>query len=418
MTHGETIEYLCGLEATRGWDLKLERVRAALDALGRPDRQYPAVLIAGTNGKGTVAALTAAALQRAGARVGLYTSPHLVHFEERIRVNGVPIPPERVVALVAELRSLVDPESTGLTFFEVATLIALKAFAEDEVDVAVLEVGLGGRLDATNAVEPVVSAIVSVDFDHQQWLGDTLSDIAREKAGVMRPRRPVVVGQGMASEPAEAIAAHALGTGADVVVAGTFEGPLAMPGRHMQKNAGVAAELIRIIGEAEPGLAVDPSVRDRAFGEVRVPGRMSRFRMGAPLVVDGAHNPAAVEALRATLAAGTDRSPYRLVFGALADKPWVELGRALAAGASAVAVVPIENARAVPPAELRAGLGESVGAREFPSVGAAVDQFAHESRETPVLVAGSLFLVGALYEEALRRSGRRDVFAIEEGATL
>ncbi|MEO2169035.1 MAG: bifunctional folylpolyglutamate synthase/dihydrofolate synthase, partial [bacterium] len=164
MTYAETVEYLCGLEASRGWDLKLERVRAALAALGSPEAEYPAVLIAGTNGKGTTAALTAAAFARAGVRVGLYTSPHLVHFTERIRIDGDEIARDAVVALVAEILRVAPPAETGLTFFEVTTLVALLAFSAADVDLAILEVGLGGRLDATNVVEPLASAVVSIDY--------------------------------------------------------------------------------------------------------------------------------------------------------------------------------------------------------------------------------------------------------------
>lgn len=417
MTHAETIEYLCRLEATRGWDLKLERVRAALAALGNPERRYPSVLIAGTNGKGTVAGLTAAALQASGSRVGLYTSPHLVHFEERIRTDGVPLATETVVEIVEQIRSVLDPESCGLTFFEVATLIALQAFADHEVEVAVLEVGLGGRLDATNAVEPVASAIVSIDLDHQQWLGDSLAEIAREKAGVMRKRRPVIIGAGMADAASAALEECAETTSAEWIPAGIFAGQLGMPGCHMQKNAAVAAGLLDVLARDIPALGVAAAVRDQAFAALRVPGRMSRFRMGAPLVVDGAHNPAAVEALRATLAARGE-APYRLVFGALTDKPWPALGRSLAEPAEAVAVVPIANSRAVAPEDLRAGLGEIPDVRVRSSVQAAVEEFARESSEAPVLVAGSLFLVGELYAEALQRGGYPDVFAIEEGAVL
>jgi dihydrofolate synthase/folylpolyglutamate synthase len=415
MTYAETVGYLCGLEATRGWDLKLERVRAALAVLGSPEAGYPAVLIAGTNGKGTTAALTAAAFERAGRRVGLYTSPHLVQFTERIRIDGREVERDAVVALVAKIRRVAPPEETGLTFFEVTTLVALLAFAEAAVDVAVLEVGLGGRLDATNVVEPLASAVVSIDFDHEAWLGSTLAEIAYEKAGVMREGRPVVVGSGISPEAAEVLQAEARRVGARLVRAGSSSFRLSLAGAHMQENARVAAGLVRSVSEQRPEIAVPPEEVAEAFASVRVPGRLSRFDMGVPVIADGAHNCAAADALCASLAELLQGRGYRLVFGALSDKDWQEVGRRLAAEAHAAAVVPIANRRAVPVAELHRFLGASVPTRVASGVAAAVAEFAAESSTDPVVVAGSLFLVGELYEEVLRRQGCTSVFALAAG---
>ena len=200
MAYADTITYLLGLEASRGWDLKLERVRDTLARLGSPEGQFPAVLIAGTNGKGSTAVLVENALAAQGHAVGLYTSPHLVHFTERIRLGGQEISREVVVDLVAKIRAAAPPEQTGLTFFEITTVLALLAFAQAGMAVAVLEVGLGGRLDATNVVDPVVSAITSIGLDHQEWLGSSEAEIAIEKAGVFRPQRPTVLANGLSLE--------------------------------------------------------------------------------------------------------------------------------------------------------------------------------------------------------------------------
>jgi dihydrofolate synthase/folylpolyglutamate synthase len=415
MTYAETVEYLCGLEASRGWDLKLERVRAALAALGSPEAEYPAVLIAGTNGKGTTAALTAAAFARAGVRVGLYTSPHLVHFTERIRIDGDEITRDAVVALVAEILRVAPPAETGLTFFEVTTLVALLAFSAADVDLAILEVGLGGRLDATNVVEPLASAVVSIDYDHEAWLGSTLGEIAGEKAGVMRAGRVVVTGAGIAPEANEVLENIADRVGARLVRAAAGPFGLSLAGAHMQKNASVAAALVQNVSDQRPELRVTPEQLTDAFADVRLPGRLSRFDMGVPVITDGAHNRAAADALCGALAELLPGRGYRLVFGALSDKDWQGVGGRLAAAAEAAAVVPIANSRAVPVAELQNFLNAHVPTRAAVGVAAAVAEFAAESSTTPVVVAGSLFLVGELYEEVLRRQGCTSVFELSAG---
>ena len=274
MTYAETIEYLVGLEAVRGWDLKLERVRDALSHLGSPERAQPSILIAGTNGKGSTAALVHAALGAQGLRVGLYTSPHLVHFTERIRIGDDEIERNRVVADVARIRRIAPPEESGLTFFEVSTLLAFLAFAERAVDVAVLEVGLGGRLDATNVVEPIVSAIVSIGLDHQSYLGSTLPAIAREKAGVMRQGRAVVLGSGIPEDARSALEDEAQRVGARIVEAGTWEDrvpAVGLRGAHMRGNGAVALAILSEVAAVEPRLRASEAAVVRGFARAYWP---------------------------------------------------------------------------------------------------------------------------------------------------
>lgn len=300
MTYDDAIAYLYGLEATRGWDLKLERVRATLDRLGSPERRVPSVLIAGTNGKGATAAIVHSIWSEAGLRVGLYTSPHLVHFTERIRIGHAELSRERVVAGVERLRDLTESAGIALTFFEMATVLAFLAFAEDELDAAVLEVGLGGRLDATNVAEPLASAVVSIGFDHEVFLGDTLAAIAREKAGVMRPGRPVVLGGALPAEAREALLARAAQIGARVVDADPTRPELAataLCGAHMRRNAAVALSLVEAAGEAFPALCADARAVRAGLGGVRWPGRLEVVHHRPLVVVDGAHNRAGVAAL-------------------------------------------------------------------------------------------------------------------------
>ncbi|MFO0717429.1 MAG: Mur ligase family protein [Nitrospira sp.] len=193
MTYPATVQFLYGLQQ-HGIKLGLETIRALLARVGDPHRGYPVVHIGGTNGKGSTAAMTASMLQAAGHRVGLYTSPHLVDFRERIRVDGVMIPEARVSALVEVLREAAAPDLAP-TFFEFTTALACRYFAECRVDVAVLEVGLGGRFDATNVVTPLASAITSIGLDHEAYLGSTIEAIAFEKAGIVKPGAPVVLGR-------------------------------------------------------------------------------------------------------------------------------------------------------------------------------------------------------------------------------
>ena len=193
MTYSSTLSFLYSLQQ-HGIKLGLDTIEGLLTRLGRPERDYPALHIGGTNGKGSTAAMAAAMLQAAGYRVGLYTSPHLVDFRERIRVNGQPIGEDRLIELVERVRSVAGSAAEP-TFFEFTTAVAFEYFKTHQVDVAVIEVGMGGRFDATNVVTPVVSAITNVTLDHQAYLGTTVTEIAFEKAGIIKPGVPVVVGR-------------------------------------------------------------------------------------------------------------------------------------------------------------------------------------------------------------------------------
>jgi dihydrofolate synthase/folylpolyglutamate synthase len=413
MTYAETVAYLVGLEATRGWDLKLERVRAALLRLGSPERSYPSVLIAGTNGKGSTAALTHAALVAQGLRVGLYTSPHLVHFTERIRIGDAEIDRESVIDGVARIRRAAPPEESGLTFFEVTTLLAFLAFAESAVDVAVLEVGLGGRLDATNVVEPSVAAIVSIGLDHQDFLGTTLAEIAHEKAGVMRPGRPVVLGSGMPVDARAALEAEAMRVGAVIVEATAFVDrvpALALHGAHMRRNAAVSRALLAELAAVAPELGVGDEAVACGFARVRWPGRLDVIRRSPLVLCDGAHNREAAAALAAALPGLVGATPVRLVFGALKDKPWREMAAELAPLAGEVAVVGIAQPRSAAPAEMATAFPAG-RTRVYATAAEALDAMLATGATTPILVAGSLFLLGEVYERLLDATPEASVFS-------
>ena len=371
--------------------------------------------MAGTNGKGSVTAYVDAALRRSGLRVGRYTSPHLVRVNERISVNGREITPAGLEAAVERVRAAAQ---AGLrrgalqahpTYFEVLTAAALDRFRLARVDVAVLEVGMGGRLDATNVKDPVASAIVSLSLDHEQYLGDRLRLIAREKAGVMRKDRVTVLGP-MPGEARQTMAREARRTGARLVDAfrgvelrprgdafdvrtpvRTYRGVRALPGAHQRDNAVVAIRLLEAAREA--GLAVDLGTVPEAFAATRWPARLQWIHGRPPLLLDGAHNPAAARALAKYLA---PLRPFVLVFGAMADKNVEELGRILFPLADALVLTRPKDARAATAAQTaRRTRPFSRGAQleDRPRRALALARTLLPP-DRPVVVAGSLYLVG------------------------
>lgn len=387
-----------------GMKFGLETMRALVAEMGHPERAFPALLVAGTNGKGSVAATCDAALRASGLRTGRYTSPHLVRLSERITVDGREIGARDLAAAVSAVRDAARClVRRGVleghpTFFEVLTAAAFEHFRRKEVDVAVLEVGLGGRLDATNVVEPVASAIVSVDFDHEVYLGRTLAAIAGEKAGVLRAGRATVVGP-LPDEARRAVLERARAIGARVVDAtGTPLPPglVPLPGAHQEDNLRVA---VRLLEEAKAaGVAVRLDRLPAATRATRWPGRLERVPGHPPLLLDGAHNPAGARALARHLRGGPD---FVLLFGAMADKDVRGLARELFPLASGLVLTRAPLARAAAPGELARRAGRLArGAILVPTVGRALARAkrlarAHEAG-TIVVVAGSLYLVGAV----------------------
>lgn len=301
----------------------LDTTRLLLEAVGNPERQFESVHIGGTNGKGSVATLVAAALQRRGVRVGLYTSPHLVSFRERIRVDGMPIPVEAVVEWVEHLRPTI--EATEATFFEIASAIAFADFAARDVEIAVVEVGLGGRLDSTNVLTPLVSAVTHVALDHQKYLGDTIEEIAREKAGIAKAGVPFVIGE---SDPERAAllteaGRQAVGDGdyLPVVVrpGDEYQAPLALRGPHQRRNAAVASA---VLGQLPAALRPDHECVARAFADTTLPGRFDRR---GRWIYDVAHNPDGVAALVTALNEESPPGPINALVSILGDKPWPEM---------------------------------------------------------------------------------------------
>jgi dihydrofolate synthase / folylpolyglutamate synthase len=348
-----------------GMRLGLGPMEAACAATGHPERAYRVVHVAGTNGKGSTCAMVAEIAREAGLRVGLYTSPHLCRFAERIRIDGSPV--EDVERWIEEALRF------DLSFFEVATLAAFLAFRAAKVDVAVVEVGIGGRLDATNVVVPEVTAITRVALDHADKLGATLAEIAEEKAGIAKPGVAMVLGDG-ASVSREAARAR----GARIVEAAMPEIPVGLAGEHQRANAAVAWTVAK-------EMSIPEEARTRGIAEARWPGRLERID---GWILDGAHNP---DGARALVGAVAGAAIGAVVFGALADKDWRAMLQELAAiDAPRIYVEPGARA-AVPPSELAAALAGDPA----PSVADALAMARARAGGRSVLVCGSLYLIGA-----------------------
>ncbi len=377
---GEVSDYCAALDqlfalARFGEKLDLTTPRRLEQALGGPLSSYRSVLIGGTNGKGSTAAFLEAVLRAAGLKVGLFTSPHLVSFCERIRIDGDDIHPETVAALVPVVLRVAESHDLQPSFFEATWGLAALAFSLAEVDVVIWEVGLGGRLDATNVCEPVASAITSVGLDHVHVLGPDLASIAREKAAIFRPGRP-----NLTACWGEALSAVAKATPHDFgVVAPRDDLPaLPLPGAHQARNAALALALAGALGVEAP-----PS----ALLGVRWPGRAERFP--GNIFLDCAHNPDSAEALAEWLQQGAVR-PLHLIFGAMADKAVDGMVAALAPLADSITLVTPTYPRRATAAELAPafeGYPVTVG-------GTVAEALRDRPQDRFCLVTGSCFLVG------------------------
>ncbi len=408
----------------------LSRLRRVLARLGDPQRRYQTVHIAGTKGKGSVAAMCASALTAAGLRTGLYTSPHLHTFCERIQTDGELIPRDTVVALVQECRPVFDTEPK-LTTFEAITALALLHFYRRGLDVAVIEVGLGGRLDATNVITPQVTVITALSYDHIYWLGDSLAEIAREKAGIIKPGVPTVC----APQPAEALdvirqvcaerespltlvgrdwtwqmqEARLEGQTFDLrhtPDASDLEGPCTIPllGRHQVHNAVAAIAALDLL--RSQGVPLHPQHIRQGLGRVRWSGRFEVLRQEPPLVIDCAHNGDSMARLAATLQELFPRQRWTFVLGVSNDKDVPAMLQQLAPLADGLLATQSRHARAMPPARL-AKLASAVlsRVRQSGDVGASLAQ-ALDAGDKAVCVTGSIFVAAeALQAWALRVGG-------------
>lgn len=419
----DPLQYLLSLEKF-GIKFGLANIAALAAALGHPQTHFKSLLIAGTNGKGSVTAMTDRALRASGLKVGRYTSPHLVRLEERFAVDGTPVDTAMLVELVEDMRNLIDDLlakgslDSPPTFFEVTTAIAFEIFRRARVDVAVLEVGLGGRLDSTNIVQPIAAAITSIDFDHEQYLGNTLAAIAAEKAGVIRRGIPVVVGP-LPAEARDVVVSMCERSGAEFVEADAgvhidstsdngrtsirIRTPmrdygwvrLGLRGDHQVPNTVVAVRLLEKLGLQLP---VTPAAITAGIRDVRWPGRLQMLEVsgGRRVLLDAAHNPAGAWALARYLTREFPE-PLPLVFGALRDKDVTLMLKALLPAVSTIVMTEPDTPRAHTAGDLAAiarKLSPAAKIEVEPDPVRALDRaWAH----CPVIcAAGSIFLIGDL----------------------
>jgi dihydrofolate synthase/folylpolyglutamate synthase len=416
MTYAEAERYIHSFEKF-GWDLTLDRLRMLLDRLGNPQNHLTVLHVAGTNGKGSVSNLCANALTEAGYKTGLYTSPFVVDFRERFQINGQMIPKEtfaRLTAVVQTEIQALEQSGTHITEFEAITAIAFLWFSEEACDYTVLEVGLGGRFDATNVIQaPAVCGIVSISLDHTNILGDTIEQIAGEKAGIIKEGVPCCCyplmnpkALAVLQETANALHAPLIQPSMnDVLIdACTDHGSrftaqgvpytLRLVGKHQIANALTALAMLCVL--RDQGAVIPNDAIQRGFEKTAFPGRFEILSQEPLIVDDGAHNEEGTAALAATLS-GIDKEKYVLM-GMLADKDYVDSLAHIGAQADHLYCVPVQNPRALPPEELaKAARRFCKNVLVFSSCQEAVDAVFEKLQPKDMLLGcGSLYLVGEL----------------------
>jgi len=388
VNYREALAWLYGLQRF-GIKLGLENIQRLLAALRVDLRGSGVIHVAGTNGKGSVCAMIDSILRAQGYRSGLFTSPHLVTFRERIRVNGEIISEDAVANALTKIRDFVYDWKPHPTFFEVVTALALKHFSDAKIDIVTLETGLGGRLDATNAVQSNVSVITPIDFDHEKWLGKTLSEIATEKAGIIKQQIPVVSASQRA-EVEKVIRTRATECAAPLqfVTKPYDETPIALVGRHQKQNAALAISAIRAANIDIHGSAVA-----QGLSCIEWPARFQRW--DARTIIDGAHNPAAACTLAETWREIFGDQRATLVLAILSDKNLRVICEALAPFSESVLLPTIRSERAADPnmlAQIFSSITPSLPYSIALSVGEALDLA--RARSNPILVTGSLHFAG------------------------
>ncbi len=405
-------------------NFSLARMGRLLAALGNPHKQFKSVHIAGTKGKGSTATMLACMLTNSGLRTGLYTSPHLVDVRERIQLNGEMIPQPEMTRLMGKVAAAVRKlGGESPTFFELLTALTFAYYAEQEVDVAVIETGLGGRLDSTNVLRPEVCAITSISFDHMAQLGNTLEKIAAEKAGIIKPGVPVVSApqakdvRKVLTQVAEEVKAPLFFTGKEIEFSFRFEssraaGPqtrvsltagksryehlaVPLPGDHQAINCGVALSLMAILKER--GVEIDDQLAIEGLAKTYLPGRMEVIHENPRIMIDGAHNAASVEALMRAIGQNVTYDSMVVIFGCRTDKDIPGMLEHIRLGADKVIFTNTGSLRSADPAELAAEYVERTGkmAQVAQTLEEALDIAERAvTREDLICVAGSFYLAG------------------------
>ena len=388
LTYKDTLAWLYSLQRF-GIKLGLENIRRLLTELHVDLRDRTVIHVAGTNGKGSVCAMIDSILRAQNYRTGLFTSPHLVTFRERFRVNGEMISEDAVANGLTTIRDLVHGWDPHPTFFEVTTALALKYFSETKIDIVILETGLGGRLDATNAIQSDVSVITPIDFDHEKWLGESLREIASEKAGIIKPNVPVVCGP-QRPEAEEVIGARAAECEAPLqFVNDSYQRtPVGLAGEHQKQNAALAIAALRAAK-----IDIDDSSIARGLATVDWPARFQRW--DDRVVIDGAHNPSAARVLAQTWRETFGDQRASLILAILSDKDLRGICEALALITGSFLLPKIRSDRAAPPEEMARILSVHVPSLPY-SITKSIDEALALARAKPqlILITGSLHFAG------------------------
>jgi dihydrofolate synthase / folylpolyglutamate synthase len=411
MNYPDSVQFLYALgNEIKSAKLGLERIRAVLEALGNPERAYRVVHVAGTNGKGSTCAMIEAGLRAAGVRTGLFTSPHLIEPTERIQIDGIPVSTadfERAFNIVHETAEKLDLDCHP-TYFETVTAMAFWLFREKKIETAVIEVGLGGRLDSTNVVRPILTVITPIDFDHEAYLGHTIEAIASEKAGILKPGIPAVFAP-QRPEAAKVLDARAAELHVPVTRAEDFEirdlhidargsrfSGIVCPlgGEHQVENAIAAVLALRALGVSTDGIQ-----------DARWPGRIEHVSPNPDIILDGARNPAGARALARYLKRFYGTRRIWLVYGAMRDKAIEEVAGILFPIATELVLTAPGTPRALRPE----ALAEFAGRGHIePTVDAAIDYArTHAADEDVIVITGSLFVVGEARRLFLAPTGGR-----------
>lgn len=401
VTYNDAIQFLYDLQLF-GTKLGLENTRKLAELAGNPQDELRFIHVAGTNGKGSTCAMLESIYRTAGLRVGLFTSPHLVAFGERMQVNRRLISQPDVARLTEEMKPLLArfPEKNVPTFFEAVTVMALRYFAEQKCELVIWETGLGGRLDATNIVTPLASVITNIQLDHQAWLGDTLARIASEKAGIVKSRVPVITA---VSDPSafrilfetarQNESPFFLITWAQAEFAPMKDLVLPLLGEHQRLNAAVAVHTVKALQKEIP--VSDDTIR-AGLTSVRWPGRLHLMERpgGQKLLLDGAHNVGGAESLRTAI--GTYFSAQRptLILGVLRDKDCATICDILAPLAGRIFVVPVNSQRTASTQELAEFCRKTTAAAEIRESGSLKEALDMTNSDPFVVIAGSLYLIG------------------------
>ena len=398
MNFEAAVDYLLSLgHETLAIKLGLRNTELLLDALDNPERAFQSVQIAGTNGKGSTAAMLDSICRAAGIKSGLYTSPHLVSITERIKFSGIEITREEFAACATTVREVSEQLEARPTFFEQVTAIALLAFRKAHIELAILETGLGGRLDSTTAANAHVVAITQIALDHQEYLGNTIASIAAEKAAIIRPGVRAVIGKQRYSEALDVLLQRCEETGVTPILVDIAEEVnLSLRGRHQIENAAVAVQVAKLLDIPNDAIV-------RGLETTQHPGRLETIPHRPGFLIDGAHNPAGAESLRTYLDEFA-RRPLTLVFGAMRDKQLEQIGEILFPVADALVLTTVNNPRSatlemLEPVAMRYARGKVLTSDS--SAAALQIALANTPGEGMICVAGSLYLAGELRPEML-----------------